>query len=109
GLRERGPAGARFELRLGRKEGRAAAHAAVGAFAVVVPILAGEGALGALLAGDAELLARKLALPLLFGFDGLIDHGPPEEMCFDAVRYSVGCSPDSITPASPRHAGLRFG
>src|SRR5664279_2605106 len=72
---ERWPAGARLELGVRREEGRPAAHAAVGAGAVVVPELPGVGALGALLARDAELLARQLRLPFGIGFVHFVDHG----------------------------------
>ena len=68
-LPEARPAGAGVELRLGGEEGQVAAHAGVGALRVVVPVRAREGALGALLARDVELLGREDLLPLVFGLD----------------------------------------
>src|SRR5581483_326046 len=70
-LPEARPAGARLELGLGREERLPAADAAVGARVVVVPVSAGEGPLGALVARDLELLLRELRAPLGLGLDDL--------------------------------------
>src|SRR5262245_55316833 len=59
------PAGARVELGARIEELRAAPGTAVHAFAVLVPILAGEGSLGALLAEDVVLLGGQSLSPSL--------------------------------------------
>src|SRR5262245_12113842 len=63
-LPEAGPAAAGLELVIGAEQLGAAAHAAVDAGLVIVPVLAGEGALRAVLARHLELLRRQLLLPL---------------------------------------------
>ena len=69
GVRERGietrPAGARFILGLGIEQRRAAAHAAVGADVVTIPVLAGEGGLCASFAADLVLFRRERDQPRL--------------------------------------------
>src|SRR5688572_32778208 len=62
------PAGAGVKLGIGAEQLVAAAGAAVHAFVVMVPILAGKSALGALLPADLKLLVGQLLAPLLFGF-----------------------------------------
>src|SRR5262245_17551607 len=64
GRREARPAAAGVELGLGIEEHVTAAHAAIRAILVVVPVAAGEGALGPLLARDPVLLRRQLLTPL---------------------------------------------
>src|SRR6185437_10077684 len=71
-LIEARPACAAIEFRLRGEELLAAADAGIGAGAMLVPIFAGESALGAFLARDAELLGRKLCLPFRIGFLGLV-------------------------------------
>ena len=66
-LGEAGPAGAGVELGVGGEELGAAADAAVHAGGLLVDVGAGEGALGAGLAGDLVLLRRQLLAPLLVG------------------------------------------
>ena len=61
------PARAGVVLRLGAKERRAASDAAVDAFLLVIPVLAGKGPLGAMLPGDPVLLGGELLSPFLFG------------------------------------------
>src|SRR5215207_8855669 len=51
------------ELRLGAKERRAAANAAIDAFFFVVPVLTRKSPLGALLPHDSVLLRSKLLTP----------------------------------------------
>src|SRR6201999_3951918 len=63
-LGERGPAGARLELRVGREQLRSAACAAVDTVIVAIPVLAGERALCACLTQYGVLLRRKLLAPL---------------------------------------------
>src|SRR5690349_22125177 len=64
---EAGPPGAGLELRIRGEELRAARDAAVDTLGVVVPVLAGEGGLGAGLAGHLVLLRREQLLPLRVG------------------------------------------
>ena len=63
------PTGSRFELCIGAEQGVAAANATIHAFVVQLVILASEGRLGALFAGDRKLLGSELALPLFVAFD----------------------------------------
>ena len=72
GLEEARPAGARLELRVGREQRRVAADAHVGAVVVAVPVLAGEGPLGAGLAGDLELGRGQALTPLGVGLGELV-------------------------------------
>src|SRR5918998_3497017 len=65
-LPEARPARPGVVFRLGAEERRPASHAGVDAFALVVPILAREGPLGALHPGYAVLLGGEPILPLLF-------------------------------------------
>src|SRR5712671_6490838 len=67
--REAGPAGAGIELFVAAEERGTAADAAVDALLVVVPVLPGEGALGALLARDGELFGCQILLPLGIALD----------------------------------------
>ena len=62
-LPEARPAAAGLELVLRAEQLGPAAYAAVLALVVVVPVLAGERALGAVLARHLELLRRELAFP----------------------------------------------
>ena len=62
-LGEAGPAGAGVELGVGGEQLGAAADAAVHAVVLLVPVGAGEGALGAGLAGHLVLLGRQLLAP----------------------------------------------
>src|SRR6202040_3174234 len=62
------PARPAVEFRVRREQLLATAHAGIGAGAVLVPIFAAEGALGAFLARDVELLRRELRLPFGIGF-----------------------------------------
>src|SRR4051812_44236965 len=73
-LGEARPARAGVELRLGVEQLRAAGGAAVDAVLVVVPVLAGERALGALLAQHLVLLGRELLAPLGVGLLNLGGH-----------------------------------
>ena len=57
---ERRPAGAGIELGVRGEQRRSAADAAIGSLRVVVPVLAGERALGAFLARDPVLLGSQL-------------------------------------------------
>jgi hypothetical protein len=66
------PAGAGIELSGRAEQLVAAADTPVGAIFVVVPIGAGERALGAFLARDRELLVGQLLFPLVVGFFDLI-------------------------------------
>jgi len=62
------PSRAGIVFGLGGEKRAAAGHAAIEAFALVVPIGAGEGTLGAVLARDVILLGRQVLAPLLVGF-----------------------------------------
>src|ERR671911_1236977 len=66
-LPEARPARPGVVLRLGAEERRPASHAGVDALALVVPVLACEGPLGALHPGYAVLLGGEPVLPFLFG------------------------------------------
>src|SRR5262245_58898740 len=72
---EAGPAGARVELGLRREQRLAAGHAAVGAVLVVVPVDAGEGRLGAAVAGHLELEGGEPLAPALVGGGQVLDGG----------------------------------
>src|SRR5262249_35129839 len=63
-LGEARPTRARVELPSRAEQRLAAAHAAVGALGLGVPVGAGEGALGARAAGDAVLVRGQLLAPL---------------------------------------------
>src|SRR5579872_1043610 len=65
---ETGPSRTRFKLGGAIEQLRAAAHAAVGAIFVVIPILARESRLGSLLSRHVVLLRSQLFAPLFFGF-----------------------------------------
>jgi hypothetical protein len=67
--REARPAGARIELGVGGKQGRAAAVAAVDAAALLVPERPGEGAFGAVLPGHVVLRGCQLGAPFALGLD----------------------------------------
>ena len=73
-LGEARPACSGIELRVGREQRCAASDAAIHAFLMIVPIRAGEGALGSLLASDMVLLWSELPLPLFFGLTNLVAH-----------------------------------
>src|SRR4051794_20485340 len=60
------PSAARVVFGIGRKRGRAASHATVGALFFVVVVLPAEGPLRALHPRDAILLRGELVLPLFF-------------------------------------------
>jgi len=62
------PAAASVEFCLGTEKRRAAADAAVGAGLVAIPVFAGKGTLGALAAGDVELVVVQLFAPFGIGF-----------------------------------------
>src|SRR5688572_20191923 len=62
-LPEAGPTRARIELVLGAEQLSTAAHAAVLAFLVIVPVGAGEGRLGAFLARHVILVRSELLAP----------------------------------------------
>src|SRR4029077_15384214 len=66
-LVEARPAGARLELRVGAEQRSAAPGAVVHAIFLDIPVLAGERALGALLAQHLVLLGRELVTPLGVG------------------------------------------
>ena len=66
GLVEAVPAGAAVEFGGGVEEGRAAGGAPVGTVVVDVPVLTGEGRLGAVLPKDVVLLRGERLAPLLF-------------------------------------------
>ena len=71
---EAGPAGAGVEFAVRAEQLSAAADAAVGAIAFVIPIGTGEGPLGAALAGHAELLGSQLGAPVVLAcFHGVIN------------------------------------
>ena len=104
GLEEARPAGARLELRVGREQRRAAAHAHVGAVVVAVPVLAGERPLGAGLAGDLVLLGRQPLTPLVVGLRELVfgDSWPSDPPWFAAT---VNARPTELVPGQAAIAG----
>src|SRR5690606_41814028 len=66
-LVEARPSGPRLVLGVRREQGLAAAGASIGALAVLVPVLAREGALGAALTEDVILLEAELLTPFEIG------------------------------------------
>src|SRR5690606_11076561 len=92
-----------------REELRAAAHARVLALRVVVPVLTGERALGALLPRDPVLLGRELRAPLGVGLPPRFVHRDlrvrPGRVA-SGMRYSGRFPPQPYTrtpwsPATP--------
>src|SRR6185503_9254142 len=73
-LGEARPTRSGIELRVGGEERRTATDAGVDAVLLVVPVGAGERALGALFAGNMELLRSELLAPLLWGLADLVGH-----------------------------------
>ena len=67
GLIEAGPAGAGFEFGFAGEEGEVAATAAEEACAVLIPTVAGEGALGVFVAEDPIGIFGEELLPLVIG------------------------------------------
>src|SRR6185295_17293800 len=82
------PAGARFEFGGGRKQRRAAGDAVEHALALFLIERAGEGALGAVLAGDMILLGCELLAPFGIG----LDHFRAWSGIHDEVLAGFGCS-----------------
>src|SRR5690606_31044842 len=80
--KEARPAGAGVELRIAGKQRQPATHAGVNALELVVEQRAAERMLGALVAGDLELLRRKLRPPLVVGLDDLLGLDRPDELSF---------------------------
>src|SRR6516225_12133845 len=72
-LPEARPASARVELGVGQVQSVVAADAAVETCGMVVPVGAGKGLLGALLAGDFEGERAEELLPLGLALDHLLD------------------------------------
>src|SRR5581483_11360681 len=77
GLRKARPAGARIELGVRAEQLQSTADADVLALLVIVPVLAGESALGAVVAGDFVLLRRQFLPPLFLGLAYFIAHLSP--------------------------------
>ena len=63
------PAGARLEFGIGTEQRVATAYAAVDTSIMQLVVLAGEGWLGAFLAGDRKLLRSELASPFFIALD----------------------------------------
>src|ERR1700732_4113774 len=72
GGEEARPSGSRIKFCFRAKEQCATADAVVCPVVVLVPVLAGESALGAAAAGYLILLRSKLLLPLRFGLGDLV-------------------------------------
>src|SRR5690242_21740088 len=72
GLVEAGPAAARFKLRVRGEQLLAAGRAQVLAFRVTISVLAGERALGTLLAQHVVLLGGQFVAPFFFGLLNLL-------------------------------------
>lgn len=90
-----GPARARLEFGRRAVKGQIAAYAVVGACFFVVPILSGEGSLGACLARYAVLLLRELRFPLsvrFFDFFALISGCYELLQSIMATRASLSAS-----------------
>src|SRR5581483_2954048 len=75
------PAGAAIELGVRAEQLQAAADADVFALLVIVPVLAGESALGAVVSCDFVLLGRQLLAPLFIGLDYFVYHLPSFLFC----------------------------
>src|ERR1700730_13281764 len=72
GGEEARPSGSRIKFCFRAKKQCATADAVVRPVVVFVPVLAGEGALGAAAAGHLILLRGQLPLPLAFGLGDLV-------------------------------------
>src|SRR5690348_5500686 len=94
-LGEARPAAARVELLARAEQFLAAAGAAIRALGMVVPILAGESALGPLLAQHVVLLGRQALAPILLA-RLLVAHG------VSSVRLNAGsaCSASGMTASA---------
>src|ERR1039458_1124114 len=66
------PAAPGLEFLAAREQGVAAAHAAVHTGSVIVPVAAGEGGFGALLARHGKLFRREFFLPFGIGLDDFV-------------------------------------
>jgi hypothetical protein len=71
------PTASRVILGLGAEELVPAAYAQIDALVVEIPITAGKGALGALLAGNRELLGGEKFAPFFVGFFDFLAHHAP--------------------------------
>jgi len=91
------PSGAGIELGIGREKLIAAAGTPIHSLFMVIPILAGERPLGALLPADVVLLVRQLFFPLILTFFDLFHVFPPAvddritEFHSTARRVPFGC------------------
>src|SRR5690606_6044536 len=74
GLEEARPARTRIVLGIAGEERRTAVHAKIYAVPLFLVIRVGEGALGAVLAGDVKLLGREPLAPVDAGKIGLVGH-----------------------------------
>lgn len=81
GTEKAGPTSAGVEFPVRSKKGQSAANARVHSLPLIVEQRAAKGTLGALAAGDLELLWRELRGPILVGFEDLGNlnwaHEPP--------------------------------
>lgn len=68
GIEKAGPAGARLELRVGRKQFLMAGSAEVDTLCMIIPVFACKRALGALLPQHVVLHGGQFLFPLLFRF-----------------------------------------
>src|ERR1035437_7006134 len=87
---ETGPAAAGFEFLVAAEQGVAAAHAAVHAGFVIVPVAAGKGAFGSLFARYGKLFRREFFLPFGIGLDDLVHvDGLPSRSIIAEARHSI--------------------
>src|SRR6185503_8028926 len=109
-LREARPARAGVELHARVEELVAAAGAAVHAVVVLVPVLTGEGALGAALAEHLVLLGSELLAPLLVGLSNVCRHLDPflsPLEGYDGCAANHAAGHEQGTDADPRVRSAR--
>src|ERR1019366_1066009 len=98
------PSGSRIKLGFRTKKQSAAAHAVVRSVVVLVPALAGEGALGAAGAGHLILLGSKLGPPLGLGLRDLV-----AEFVGHVVSPQMRCGGGAkVAKAQPASGGPHF-
>jgi hypothetical protein len=89
------PAGTGLKLFVAAEQGVAAAHAAIHTGFVIIPVAAGKGALGTLLACYGKLFRREFFLPFGIGLDDFVLPSLPKKpvgvknLSVSGIRYVV--------------------